>query len=49
MKEKIKRLRLPARFSYRPVLIHINGVQPEVIDSGFFAEIIDFGQLLESK
>ena len=48
MKEKISRLKLPARFSYRPVLIHVNGVRQDVVDSGYFAEIIDFGRFLAS-
>ena len=47
VKEKLKRLKLPRHFSYRPVLIHANGVNEEVIDSGFFAEIIDFSNLLK--
>lgn len=46
MKEKIKRLVLPRHYSYRPVLIHVNGVRNEVIDSGFFSHIIDFGEFL---
>ena len=32
--------------SCRPVLIHINGMNEEVIDSGYFAHIIDMGGLL---
>lgn len=46
MKEKMKRLKLPKHFSLYPVLIHASGVQKEVIESGFFAKIIDFGSLL---
>lgn len=45
MEEKIKRLIFPKNFSYRPVLIHVNGVEDEVIESGFFADIIDFSDL----
>jgi AAA+ ATPase superfamily predicted ATPase len=47
VKEKLQRIKLPRHFSYRPVLVHVNGVSQEVIDSGFFAEIFDFSQLLE--
>lgn len=46
--QKIHRLNVPKNFSYRPVLIHVNGVQPAVIESGYFAKIIDFGHLLLS-
>jgi uncharacterized protein len=48
MKEKISNLALPKNFSYRPVLIHINGVDDVVVESEFFANIIDFGKLLDS-
>ena len=44
--EKIDRLIKPKHCSIRPVLIHVNGVSDEVIDSEFFAHIIDFGNLL---
>jgi len=45
MKEKIKRLNLPRGFSVQPVLIHVNGVSENVLDSGFFYKIIDFTEL----
>lgn len=48
VKEKIDRLQIPRHFSYRPVLIHVNGVSEDVVDSGFFSSIIDFGQLLDA-
>jgi uncharacterized protein len=48
VEEKVKRLKLPRNFSVRPVLIHVNGAHPEVIDSRFFSRIIDFGELLAS-
>lgn len=47
VQEKIDRLQVPKNFSYRPVLIHVNGVQEEVIDSGYFSSIIDFSELLD--
>jgi uncharacterized protein len=37
---------LPRHMSYRAVLIHVNGVREDVVDSGFFAQIIDFSDLL---
>ncbi|MFA6037354.1 MAG: ATP-binding protein [Legionellales bacterium] len=43
---KISAITIPKHFSYRPVLIHVNGVSDEVIESDFFSTIIDFGQLL---
>lgn len=46
IQEKIHRLKLPKHFSIRPVLIHVNGVQEDVQDSGFFSHIVDFGELL---
>lgn len=46
IKQKIDRLNIPKNFSYRPVLIHVNGVNEAVTESGYFAKIIDFGQFL---
>jgi hypothetical protein len=48
VKEKMQRLKTPKNFSYRPVLIHVNDVRDEVIDSGFFSHIIDFGEILNN-
>lgn len=47
MQEKIKRLALPKNFSYRSVLILVNGVTEDLEESEFFSKIIDFGQLLQ--
>ena len=46
VEEKLHRLQLPRGFSCRPVLIHVNGVTEDVVDSGYFARIIDFSELL---
>lgn len=46
MKDKISRLILPRNFSYRPVLIQVNGVDDEVIAEEYFAKIINFNELL---
>lgn len=46
VQEKIKRLYKPKNFSTRPVLIHVNGVDDAVIESDFFAHIINFSQFL---
>jgi hypothetical protein len=49
MEEKLQHLRVPKNFSVRPVLIHVNGVAGSIREEGFFAEIIDFGALLEGE
>ncbi len=49
VKEKMEALQLPRGFSCRPILIHINGVQENVIDSGFFSQIIDFSDFFDLK
>lgn len=46
MEKKVEALQLPRGFSYRPVLVHVNGVDENVIDSGFFGRIIDFSEFL---
>jgi hypothetical protein len=38
---------LPHHFSYRPVLIHVNGAKNELIKSNYFSAIINFSELLE--
>lgn len=45
VQEKIDRLKRPKGFSCRPVLIHANGVTSDLMESDYFAAIIDFGQL----
>lgn len=47
VKEKINRLSKPKNFSIRPILIHVNGVKDSVIESDYFANIINFSQFLE--
>lgn len=49
IQEKIQRLKLPKRFSVRPVLIHVNGVTDNLKNSRYFSNIIDFGELLNSE
>lgn len=36
------------RFSIRPVLVHVNGITEELINTDYFDAIIDFGQLLNN-
>ena len=45
VQQKIEALKRPKGFSCRPVLIHVNGVNDEVVTSGFFAYIISFADL----
>ena len=49
VQKKIDRIKRPKGFSCRAVLIHVNGVHEEVVESAFFSEIIDFGKLLEIR
>ncbi len=49
VQHKIDKLKKPKSFSCRPVLIHVNGVTDDVLESGFFNTIIDFAELLESS
>lgn len=46
VQQKIDCLKRPKNFSCRPVLVHINGVSPEVLDSDYFAAIVDMSELL---
>lgn len=47
VKQKMDRIAKPKSFSKRPILIHVNGVTDGVLESDFFAKIIDFGQFLK--
>lgn len=49
MKQKLTNFYTPKGFSCRPVLIHVNGVREEVVESGFFSNIIDFSDLLKNN
>jgi uncharacterized protein len=46
IRAKIDALSRPRGMSCRPVLIHVNGVNEEVIDSDYFAHILDMSRLL---
>ena len=47
MKQKIASITLPKQYFCRPVLIHVNGVTDEVIDSQYFSRIIDMAELFK--
>ena len=49
VQQKMNRIVKPKGFSMRPVLVHVNGVTDAVVESDFFANIIDFGQFLEGQ
>lgn len=49
MNQKISRLHLPKRYSYRIVLIHANGVSESVEESGFFSHTINLGDFFKRK
>ncbi|HUA25289.1 MAG TPA: hypothetical protein VMA54_14275 [Steroidobacteraceae bacterium] len=42
---KIRSLAKPRNFSFRPVLIHVNGVAEQILDARYFDAVIDFGDL----
>jgi uncharacterized protein len=44
---KIRALGKPRNFTFRPILIHVNGVDDAVGEAGYFDAIIDFGELWE--
>ncbi|MCB1213695.1 MAG: ATPase, partial [Chlamydiia bacterium] len=46
VREKVQRLSRPRHCSIRPVLIHVNGVTDDVLEAGYFSDVVDFGTLL---
>ena len=42
---KIRALGKPRNFTFRPILIHVNGIDDAVDEVGYFDAIIDFGEL----
>jgi uncharacterized protein len=49
MEEKIKRLLRPKGFSYRTVLIHVNGISESLEETRYFSHIIDLGDFLKGN
>ncbi len=47
MESKCKNIARSKGFSLRPILIHVNGVTDSLLESEYFADLIDFGQFLE--
>jgi AAA+ ATPase superfamily predicted ATPase len=48
IQEKIRKINAPRHISFRPVLIHVNGVTEEVTDSRYFSNMIGFSQLFNN-
>lgn len=49
VQQKIRLLKYPKGYSCRPVLIHVNGVSENIIDSDYFASIIDISTFLKGE
>lgn len=49
VKEKVRTLKIPKYVSRRAVLIHVNGVKEDIVDEGFFAQVISFDDFLKSS
>jgi hypothetical protein len=49
IQEKMQKLSYPKGFSVLPVLVHVNSVEDEITNSGFFAKVIDFSKALLSE
>ena len=49
MKTKINNMTLPKNFSIKPILIHASEVSDIVLDSNYFANIIDIRDLVSKK
>lgn len=47
VERKIKSLAPPKHFSFRPVLVHVNGVTEAVLESEYFANIVDFSDFFQ--
>jgi hypothetical protein len=46
VQEKIEKLKVPRHISRRPVIIHVNGLSDEVLESQYFSHHVDFSELL---
>lgn len=47
IEKKISAIAIPKYFSYRPILVHVNGVKEEIIENNFFSTVINFGELFK--
>ena len=42
---KIRNIAKPRNYTFRPVLIHVNGVDDSLLDERYFDNVIDFGEM----
>lgn len=49
VKQKMSRLKIPKHYSIMPVLIHVNGISDQVVESEFFSHMIDFSSFLQNN
>jgi hypothetical protein len=42
---KVRNLSKPRNYTFRPVLIHVNGVDDTILEERYFDRVIDFGEL----
>ncbi|MGE3919542.1 MAG: ATP-binding protein [Gammaproteobacteria bacterium] len=49
VEEKIKRMKKPKNFACVPVLIHTGDVSEKIIESNYFANVINFEKIMEDK
>ncbi len=47
VQNKIDNINSPKGYSFRPVLIHVNGVSEAVIESNYFSDVIDFSDIFK--
>lgn len=48
VKSKMEKMKTPKQFSFRPVLVHVNGVTDDLIESDYFSQIVRMDQFLVS-
>jgi len=46
VEQKIRKMKLSRGLSFRPVLIHVNGVDDGLVEQDYFSDIIDFSDVL---
>ena len=46
VQSKVDALQIPRQFTYRKVLVHVNGITPAVEDADFFDHIVSISQLM---
>jgi hypothetical protein len=48
-KMKIEKIKTPKKYSFRPVLIHVNGVTDALIEEDYFSSIVCMDQFLNNS